>query len=99
MTTGVPAVYILTNRTHRVLYTGVTSDLAKRVFQHQTGVSTSSFTARYNVNRLVHYEVVEDMTEAIRRVKQIKGWVRRKKAALIERNNPSWQDLWDDICQ
>jgi putative endonuclease len=84
-------VYILASRS-RVLYTGVTNDLVRRVAQHRAGLG-SAFARRYSVNRLVHVETAGSALEAIRREKQIKGWTRRKKVALIEATNPGWEDL------
>jgi putative endonuclease len=84
-------VYILASRS-RVLYTGMTSDLKRRVYEH-THKLTPGFTSRYNVNRLVYYEVTADVKAAIAREKQIKGWLREKKIALIESVNPAWSDL------
>ena len=84
-------VYIMTNRS-RTLYTGVTSDLERRVYEHKHKL-VHGFTTRYNITRLVHYEIFGDAHEAITREKQIKGWLRRKKIALIESGNPNWDDL------
>ena len=84
-------VYILSSKTRR-LYVGVTNDLQQRVEQHREG-DVSGFTSRYNVTRLVYYESTNDVTTAIEREKQIKGWLRCKKIALIESVNPTWQDL------
>lgn len=75
-----------------VLYTGVTNSLEKRAAQHRQKL-VSGFTARYNVHKLVYYELYGDIRTAIAREKQIKGWVRRRKIALIESFNPSWRDL------
>ena len=87
------AVYFLTNRHRNVLYVGVTSDLRRRVLQHIAGVYPSSFSRRYNVDRLVYFEITPDIRAAILREKQIKKWSRRKKVALIEAANPEWRDL------
>jgi putative endonuclease len=84
-------IYIMTNQS-RTLYTGVTSDIAGRVYQHKEGTG-SKFTSKYKINRLVYYEEFSDIEEAIAREKQIKGWVRRKKIDLIESSNPIWDDL------
>ncbi len=84
-------VYILASPS-RTLYTGVTSDLARRVYEHKQKL-IPGFTSRYNVGLLVYFETFNTPQEAIAREKQIKGWVRRKKIALIEESNPSWQDL------
>ena len=85
-------VYILTNSTRVVLYVGVTSDLEKRVWQHQHG-ETEGFTKRYNLNRLVVYEMTSDALSAITREKQIKAWRRQKKNELVTAFNPTWADL------
>ena len=87
-------VYILTNRS-KTLYTGVTNDLLRRVHEHKQKL-IPGFTQKYNINRLVYYEETSDVTEAIAREKQIKGWVRAKKIALIESRNPKWLDLSTD---
>ena len=89
-------VYILTNQTHRVLYTGVTSDLRQRVIQHREG-EADSFTARYKVNILVYYEEFDDVQDAIAREKQIKGGSRAKKLALVESMNAGWIDLAEGL--
>ena len=94
---GGGAVYILTNRSRTVLYTGVTSDLAKRIHQHRAHVDPRSFTARYKVGILVYYEPHDDILTAIEREKQIKGWRRSKKVALIRSTNPAWNDLHDEV--
>ncbi len=87
-------VYIMASRS-RALYTGVTNDLQQRVYQHQHHVSPG-FTSRYDVTRLVYYEVTRDIRSAIAREKQIKGWLRAKKVSLIESVNPRWEDLSAD---
>jgi putative endonuclease len=89
-------VYILTNQRHTVLDTGVTSDLLRRVFEHREK-RTPGFTSRYNVDKLVFYEVAEDATAAITREKQIKAGSRRKKLDLIAGMNPDWRDLSDEL--
>ena len=89
-----PCVYILANRRQGTLYTGVTSNLAQRIFQHRDGM-TPGFATRYGCNRLVFYEAYERMDEAIAREKQIKGGSRAKKIALIETSNPEWKDLYE----
>lgn len=88
-------VYIVTNKSHEVLYTGVTNDLARRVWEHKHG-ETEGFTKRYNAGRLVFYEVYDDPEAAITREKQIKKGPRRRKVALIEGMNPGWRDLSED---
>ena len=87
-------VYILASRT-RVLYIGVTSDLTKRLHEHKKKL-IPGFTARYNVDRLVFAEATGDALAAIAREKQIKGWLRRKKIELIEKENPQWKDLGEE---
>ena len=84
-------VYIMTNHS-RTLYTGVTSDLERRVYQHKHK-EIPGFTARYNIKQLVYYETTRDVRSAIAREKQIKGWRRVKKVALIEAGNAHWEDL------
>jgi putative endonuclease len=91
-----PAVYILASKRNGTLYTGVTSDLVRRVWEHREGLG-DGFTARYGVKRLVYFEAHEDMYTAITREKQIKEWRRRWKVELIEGMNPEWRDLWETI--
>lgn len=89
-------VYILTSKTG-TLYTGMTNDLGRRVYQHKHKL-VEGFTAKYDVNRLVYFETFGDVQEAVAWEKQIKGWRRSKKIELIESMNPKWQDLseeWD----
>lgn len=90
-------VYILTNAYNKVLYTGVTSALRARIEEHKTNFYPKSFTAKYNCNKIVWYEVLPRIEEAIEREKQIKGGSRRAKEALINKLNPTWKDLWNDI--
>ncbi|HRJ29377.1 MAG TPA: GIY-YIG nuclease family protein [Cyclobacteriaceae bacterium] len=90
-------VYIMTNIGNTVLYTGVTSDLLSRVLEHKSGKYANSFTARYNVKKLVYYEVFPSIEEAIDREKQIKGGSRKKKEELINATNPEWKDLFENI--
>ena len=92
-----PAVYLLTNRPDGTLYTGVTSDLPKRIWQHKNK-ATKGFSAKYNLTRLVYFELLENMYEAISREKQIKAGSRKAKIKLIEGVNPGWNDLYADIC-
>ena len=87
-------VYIMTNRS-KTLYTGVTNDLLRRVYEHKNKM-VEGFTKKYNITQLVYYEVTNDVEEAIAREKQIKGWLRRKKIALIESINPEWKDLSEE---
>ena len=90
-------VYMLTNSHRNVLYTGVTNDLIRRVYEHKHHLDKGSFTDRYNVEILVYYEVTEDVRSAIEREKQIKGWNRKRKEKLIASKNPNWVDLYDAI--
>ena len=85
-------VYLLASRRNGTLYTGITSSLERRVWQHRHG-STAGFTSRYGVNRLVWFEEFRDIRNAIAREKQIKAGSRAKKIALIEKENPDWRDL------
>jgi putative endonuclease len=84
-------VYMMTNHSG-TLYIGVTNDLRRRVWEHKQQL-IEGFTKRYNIRRLVYYEETPDVTAAIAREKQIKGWLRKKKIALIESLNPGWKDL------
>ena len=77
-------VYMMTNKYRNVLYTGVTGNLAKRVYEHRNHLLKDSFTARYNVTKLVYFEITEDVRSAIEREKQIKSWNRKRKESLIE---------------
>ena len=90
-------VYILSNDHKNVIYTGVTNDLVRRVYEHKNHLDKSSFASRYNVENLVYYEVTTDIDSAIAREKQIKGWNRNRKEKLIETKNPNWVDLYDSI--
>jgi putative endonuclease len=90
-------VYILTNKNQTVLYTGVTSNLKLRVEQHKLKTNPKSFTARYNVDVLVYYELFFDIGEAIVREKQIKAGSRQKKLDLINGSNSEWRDLFDEL--
>lgn len=87
-------VYIMANRS-RTLYTGVTNDLQRRVFEHKHKL-IPGFTQKYNITNLVYHEATGDVREAIAREKQIKGWLRAKKVALIESVNSDWRDLSED---
>jgi putative endonuclease len=91
-----PAIYILTNKTRGTIYTGVTSNLVKRVWQHKNKI-TGGFTGKYNLTMLVYYELHHDMYQAIQREKQIKAGSRMKKIKLIDNFNPTWKDLYDEI--
>jgi putative endonuclease len=86
-------VYILTNKNNSVLYTGVTSDLKDRIKQHKLKKHPDSFSSKYNLNKLVYFEVIDTIGEAIKREKAIKGGSRKKKLDLINSTNPEWSDL------
>ncbi len=89
-------VYILASRRNGTLYIGVTTDLVRRVGEHREGVA-EGFTKRYGVKTLVHFDVFDDVESAIVREKQVKEWKRAWKLELIEKANPEWRDLYDDI--
>ncbi len=89
-------VYFLTNERNTVIYTGVTNDLIRRVYEHK-GKSVRGFTKKYNVSKLVYYEVFDSIEQAILREKQIKGGSRAKKIALINGMNPRWEDLYNRL--
>jgi putative endonuclease len=89
-------VYILTNKHNKVLYTGVTNNLQRRVYEHREKL-IEGFTKKYNVDKLVYYEETESIEIAIQREKQIKGGSRQKKLDLIEGMNPGWRDLYGEL--
>jgi len=90
-------VYIVTNKPRGTLYIGMTSNLVHRIWQHRTH-ALPGFTDRYNLTRLVWLEQHSEPREAIRREKALKRWARNWKIALVERENPGWRDLWEDVC-
>ena len=90
-------VYMMTNKYHNVLYTGVTNDLVRRVYEHRNHLLKDSFTAKYRIDKLVYFESTEDVESAIEREKQIKGWSRRRKNELVVSQNPDWQELYDGL--
>jgi putative endonuclease len=87
-------VYIMTNKS-KTLYTGMTNDLLRRVYEHKNKL-VKGFTEKYNINKLVYFEITNDAYSAIVREKQIKGWLREKKISLIESMNPEWNDLSEE---
>jgi putative endonuclease len=89
-------VYIMTNAHNTVIYSGVTNSLARRVYEHKNGLG-GIFTKKYNVNKLVYYEVGDNVNAALAREKQIKGGSRKKKIDLVNSVNPEWKDLFDEI--
>ena len=91
-----PAVYILSSKRNGTLYIGVTSNLVKRIWEHKNNV-VEGFTKRYNVHQLVWYELHGSMESAITREKRLKNWKRKWKLELIEKSNPNWLDLYNNI--
>jgi len=90
-------VYILTNITGTTMYIGVTKDLVRRMYEHRHNLDAGSFTAKYDVHKLVYYEHITDIRTAIEREKQLKGWNRARKNKLVESRNPHWEDLYPSI--
>ena len=90
-------VYILTNKNKNVLYTGMTNDLIRRVYEHKQHFDKNSFTSKYNVTNLVYFEETTDVNAAIEREKQIKNWSRMKKFFLIKEKNPAFEDLYGSL--
>ena len=90
-------VYILSNSHKNVVYTGVTNDLIRRVYEHKNHLDKNSFTSKYNVTRLVYFEETSDIRAAIEREKQIKSWNRDRKISLIMEGNPKWTDLYSKL--
>ena len=93
---GQYCVYIITNKPGTVLYTGVTNDLKRRIYEHRVKIA-EGFSKKYNLGKLIYYETVENVNSAIAREKQIKDWSRRRKMELISGMNPHWQDLYDEL--
>ena len=89
-------VYIMTNKNNTVLYTGVTNNLKRRVYEHKAKL-VEGFTKKYNVDKLIYYEASREVESAIVREKQIKGGSRAKKICLVETINPEWKDLYDEM--
>ncbi len=90
-------IYIMTNRNNTTLYVGVTSSLRTRIYEHKEKKYPYSFTAKYNLSKLVYYEKFSSIEEAIYREKQLKSGSRQNKINLIEKLNPSWNDLYEEI--
>jgi putative endonuclease len=90
-------VYIMTNKYDKVLYIGVTNSLVRRASEHKNKRNPKSFTARYNLNKLVYFETYEDINQAIAREKELKGWLRKKKIELINTKYPEFKDLFEEI--
>ncbi|TLU65046.1 GIY-YIG nuclease family protein [Thalassotalea litorea] len=91
-----PAVYIITNQTNSILYIGVTSNLPSRIYQHREKL-IAGFSLKYHLNKLVYFEIYDDMPNAIAREKQLKKWLRAWKNELINKENPDWQDLYPTV--
>ncbi len=89
-------VYILASRKNGTLYTGVTNNLTRRIYEHKNKLA-DGFTKKYNINKLVYYECFQTITYAIQREKQIKHFLRADKIKLIEKSNPNWKDLYSEI--
>jgi len=89
-------VYILASKRNSTLYIGITNSLIRRVYEHQNGL-TEGFTKKYKVRNLVFYERFDDVKSAIRHEKQLKKWNRKWKIELIEKDNPEWKDLYEDL--
>jgi len=90
-------VYILASRKDGAIYIGVTNDIIRRIYEHRTK-AVPGFTSKYNITRLVWFEIYDDPISAISREKELKKWKRSWKVQLIETNNPQWDDLYDSIC-
>ena len=90
-------VYVLSSPSNSTVYTGVTNDLIRRVYEHKNHLDPNSFTAKYNVNKLVYYDMCSDVEAAIAREKQIKSWNRKRKNKLIDEMNPEWKDLYPQL--
>jgi putative endonuclease len=92
----IPCIYILTNKHNTVLYTGVTNNLLRRVWEHKNKL-VEGFSKQYNLDKLVYYEFFDEMIEAIKREKQVKGGSRKNKMELIKNFNPRWDDLYNTL--
>ena len=92
-------IYILASDTNVTLYTGVTNDLIRRVHEHKTHADPKSFTARYNVTKLVYFEETPEIRAALEREKQIKSWSRKRKNELVRSMNPEWTDLYEQLLE
>ena len=92
-------VYILANKTNSTVYTGVTNDLIRRVYEHKNNADPDSFSAKYKVHKLVYFEDTPDVRSAIEREKQIKTWNRKRKNKLVNSKNPEWIDLYPSLTE
>ncbi|QAU50052.1 GIY-YIG nuclease family protein [Bradyrhizobium guangzhouense] len=91
-------IYILASRRDGAIYVGVTNDLIRRIYEHQIK-AVPGFTAKYNITRLVWFEIYDDPISAISREKELKKWKRAWKTQLVEKDNPNWNDLYESICK
>ena len=89
-------VYILTNHNNKVMYIGVTNNLERRLYEHKNKLC-EGFTKKYNIDKLVYFEYMQDVNSAIAREKELKGWKREKKNRLVETENPKWKDLGEEM--
>ncbi len=92
-------VYILATNDNKAIYTGITNNLLRRVYEHKNSLDPKSFTSRYHIHKLVYFECTSDVTAAIEREKQIKSWNRNRKNRLIESKNPNWTELYNSILE
>ena len=92
-------VYILTNSSGVAMYIGVTNDLIRRIYEHKQHLDPNSFTAKYDISKLVYYEATTDVYSALEREKQLKRWRRSKKNWLVETMNPGWEDLYPSVIE
>ena len=92
-------VYILATKDNKVIYTGVTNNLQRRIYEHKNSLDKTSFTSRYKVNKLVYFECTTSVYSAIEREKKIKGWNRQRKNKLIESQNREWKELYPSILE
>jgi putative endonuclease len=90
-------VYIITNKRHSTLYSGATVNLPARIIEHRRKLNRTSFSARYGLDKLIYFEIFEEVHNAFLREKQIKSWSRQMKVRLIDQHNPSWRDLYGEI--
>ncbi len=88
-------IYIMSNQHDTVFYIGITNNIDRRTIEHKWRLDENSFTAKYNINKMIYYEEYDNPTDAIRREKQLKGWTRKKKVELIKKQNPDLRDLFD----
>ena len=90
-------VYILADKLNKTIYTGITNNLIRRVYEHKHNLDKECFTARYNVHKLVYFETTPSVYSAIEREKQIKSWSRKRKNDLVVTQNPDWKELYEDL--